>query len=182
MFHLVKGKALHLILFCLLVLYVFNANALYTTFILKNGKPVSGKIQRPTQTKDFQYGFAPTPVEEVRYGGEDLYALRGYALHNTLPSTKYLIKIVLRSDNAELVFTGDPPAVPNLLLSRPDYNKSMDEAEFRMLFSKNVLKVGKYQIGILLTDKQGRALSYQWTASSIERTPNTIRFLPGNQP
>jgi hypothetical protein len=177
MIHLIKGKVLHLIIFGLLVIYVLSANTIYTTFFLKHGKPIPGKIELPPQTQSIQFAFLP--IEEIRYDGQDYFSLHGYALHDTLKPGDYLIKIVLHSTTEDLVFPVDGTAVFYLLHKRPDYNESMNLAEFKMIFSKNVLKVDNYQIGILVEEKQGSRRYYQLTGNYIERTPNNLRFLTG---
>jgi hypothetical protein len=55
----------------------------------------------------------------------------------------------------------------------------MDHAEFSLLISKNAVKPGTYQIGILLEKMDRSSRSFVNTSSTIQKTPNIIRYIPG---
>lgn len=172
----IKSRAIHLIAFSLLVAYLFSANAIYTTFFVKNGKPVLGGVVLPPETESLSCQFRPP--EQVYYEGQYLYELRGYALHESLPPDAYNIMLVLRSASEDLLFEADSAVTRDLLTMCPGQSRGITCTEFRVLFSKNVLRIGEYQMGILLQDSTGTPIAYQMTRDCVERTASAVRFVP----
>lgn len=175
MIHKSKKLWLHLFVWLMLFLYLLSANTIYTSVFLKNGKPVARQMPLPQETQEISYDFSPG--EQVRYDGQDLYHIHGYALHSAIAPKDYHIKIVLQSPVENIVFDTDVSPFQTLLKTRPDFVKdSMYLAEYDTYFSKNVLKPGNYEVGILIEDPAGRLLAYQPAGVFVERTPNQIRF------
>lgn len=175
----IKGAGKHFIIGGLLIIYLLSANSLFVAFFLRNGKPVQEKTALPPETD--QIYFHIDSLSPVRYDGEDLYELRGYAFTKTAAEpADFTIKIVLHSPTQDLVFNREPVARPDVTQAlQSTYKKNLDKSGFRMFISKDVLKIENYQIGILLEGKQGSSRYYIKTGQYIERTPNTLRFIVG---
>lgn len=173
-----KKKSPHLILFFLLIVYVISANFLYITFFLRNGKPIDTNPSLPAETNNIEYKLV-NAIKPVLYDGQTLYLIRGYALHNTLASESYSIKIVFHSTSENLIFETYRVSEPSFIRGRPDFTWDMRSAEFQMRFAKEVFRPDNYRIGIIIEDLEGNVLGLRMTNSYIEFTPNTFRFIYG---
>jgi len=174
-----SGIQKHIIIWGVLLVYLFSANQLYVQYILKNGKPFSTAIDLPAQTNGVTYRLSDF-VQPLRYEGQDLVELKGYAFNAANPTAENKITIILSSADQKLAFQTRPDPFPNMIESYPNYTKGMDHAEFSLLLSKNALKPGTYKIGILLEDSRGASRAYVLTGSSIRKTPNIISYIPGS--
>lgn len=172
---LIKRKYLHFVFLFLLIIYISFSNAVYVNFILRNGKPVEVNSELPTETSNLEYDFGS--VDPIRYGGQNFYLLTGYALHDTLPPNEHQIKIVLHSTTQDFIFDADKVAEPIIIKRRHDYNMNMRYAEFKMMFSKEVLPCDNYRIGIIIGNLEGYMQGFIMTNAYIERSPNTVRFI-----
>ena len=172
-----KGKQKHILIWAVLLIYLFSANQLYIHFFLKNGKPLSTRVTLPAPSKDLVYKLADMQVVQV--DGEDLNEIKGYAFFPDEPELDTNISIVLSSPTQQYVFPTNSVAYPNMIESYPNYTPGMSGDEFSMLISKNVIKPGRYKIGILVEEQDGNRRSYVLTGSIIQKTPNTIQYMAG---
>lgn len=172
-----KRRFIHLIILVLLIGYLIAVDPVYVAFFLRHGKPIAINPSLPRETNNFDVNFGD--LQPIRYDGQDLFELTGYGLHHSLPHEEHHIKIILHSTSRDILFDTDRPAVSRVIVNRPDFVKTMRFAEFRMMFSKEVLPVDNYRIGIIIEDLKGNVLGYKLTNSYIERQPNKIRFIYG---
>lgn len=163
----------------MLLVYLLTAGRLYVQFILKDGKPVSSNVQVPAEVSTDGLVYKLGDFIPVRVNGQDLYQLKGYAFLSAQPETKNKISVVLVSPTQKLAFQTSTVQYPNMIESYPNYKPGMASAEFSMLLSKSVLKPGTYQVGILVEDAAGQNKSFVLTPAKIQKTPNNLRYLPG---
>ncbi len=168
----------HLIVWAVLLLYVVSANQLYVIFFLKDGKPVSKNDPLPLQDQNRQIIYQLSDfMQPVSRNGQSLYQLDGFAFFKDSPFELTQIQIVLVSSTLKLTFPTHPVQFPDMIRSMAGYQPGMDKAQFNLLFSKNTLKPGTYQICILLTGDKGEQ-AYVMTVGNIVKTPNTITYNP----
>jgi hypothetical protein len=165
----------HLILWAVLLIYVASANQLYVTFILKDGKPVSKNDALPSEARRIVYGLSDV-LQPVRRNGQSLYELNGYAFFQDNPLEKTRIKIVLYSPTLKLTFPTQAAQYPDMIRSMKGFQPGMEQAQFSLLFSKNTLAPGSYQVCILLDGDAGRDQAYVMTVGTLLKTPNTLTY------
>ena len=177
MWNWIKRKNKHFIFIGILLPYLLLAHPLYNKFFIKNGKPESAIFQLPETTPGIVYNLVE--LRPVVYEGESLYELKGFAFLATYPTQVNRITIILTTASQNLAFSTSAVPFPDMIESYPGYRPGMEQAEFSMALSNQVLKPGVYRIGVLLEDMEGFDRSYVLTGSSIKKTPNTISFIPG---
>lgn len=171
------GKQKHLFFLGILLIYLFAANPVYVHFFMKNGKPSGQNIALPAATKDVV--FALNDLQPVRYEGQNLYELRGFAFQKARPEQVNKITVVLSNGSRNVVFATQPVQYPNMIQSYQGYTPAMDSAEFSMLVSNDGLAPGAYKIGILLEQvKGGGERVFVQTSATIKKTPNSIQYIP----
>lgn len=173
------SKKIHGLIWAALLVYLLSANQLYVHLFLKDGKPVETNIRLPTSSAQIVYKL-DTLLQSVRYNGEDLYELKGFAFNQSNPFENDELSIVLISKSGNLVFSTQPAQHANMIQSFSGYKTGMDHAEFSWLISKNAIKPGIYQIGILLENLDQSSRSFVATGGVIQKTPNIIRYIPGH--
>lgn len=172
----IKGSQKHFVFWSVFLLYAFSAVPLYNHFLLKNGKP-AGNEQAFSPSGDVTFKLGD--LRPVVLDGQDFYELKGFAFNKKQPTAPNSISIILNGQGQNLIFHTNAAPYPDMIASSKGYTKAMDHAEFRWLLAKNVLKPGKYQIGILLEAKDGSKRSYVPTGAVLNRTPNTLKYTPG---
>ncbi len=170
----------HIVVWGVLAIYLLSANQLYVQFILKNGKPFATNINLPPVASSGIVYRLSDFIQPLRYEGQDLLELKGYAFTSANPTALNKITVILSSGGESMAFPtlGDPN--PNMIESYQGFTKGMEHAEFNLLLSKNVLKPGTYKIGILLEEVGSSQRWYVQTGSSIRKTPNLVSYTPGN--
>jgi hypothetical protein len=171
------GKQKHIFIWGMLVIYLLFANQQYIQFFLKDGKPIDTNVNLPSPSQNIAFKLTDV-MQPIQYNGQTLYEIKGYAFLAAFPEQINNIMIVLNSDTRNIIFPTRYVPIPDMIKSLSFYTSSMDQAEFSFLLSKNVLATGKYQIGIMLQPVGGISPSYVLTRSSIEKTPNTLKYLP----
>ena len=165
----------HLFVWAVLLIYLASANQLYVNLVLKEGKPVSKNDPLPSELRPIVYQLSDT-LQPVRRNGENLYELSGYAFFQDNPLEQTQIKIMLYSATLKLTFPTQAAPYPDMIQSFSGYQPGMDHAQFDLLFSKNTLKPGSYQVCILLDGNGGEDQVYVMTVGTILKTPNTITY------
>jgi hypothetical protein len=178
--NLVKGKAGHLIFWLLLIVYFFSSNSIYNSFFLKNGKPVEVNPKLPPESSSIL--FKIDYFRPIRYQGENLYEMRGYALNSATTDTgDYKINIVLHSPDKELMFATIPEKRMDIDPILKKFKKSYKLCGFKLLLSKHVLDIENYQVYIVLEDAQTGSPTYIKTGKFIERQMSSIRYIGGDE-
>lgn len=158
-----------------LLIYLIAANPVYVHFFMKNGKPAGQNVALPPSAQDVVYAL--NALQPVRYEGQNLYELRGFAFNKAAPEQQNKITVVLNDQSRNFAFSTLPVQYPNMIESYPGYTPAMDAAEFSMLVSNDGLQPGTYQIGILLEQPGGGKQSFVRTGSVIQKTHNTIEYI-----
>ena len=170
-----KNK-IHFFVLVLLAVYLLSANIIYTTFFLKNGKPLKNSPSLPSQTTEMVCKI--TSFDNILYDGQDLYEMRGYVFSPGSPDSAQFNKtLLLHSTSEDLFFPADLVYWRNLTLNFPQYLMNVDNAGFRVLISKDLLKLDNYQVGFLLKSKDGATRVFQRFDTYIERAPNRLRLI-----
>jgi len=85
----------------------------------------------PSETQNIVFHLSDA-LQPVRYDGEDLYELIGFAFFQANPEAETKITIALTSSTQSLGFPTRSVAFPNMIESYPGYKKIMDQAEFSL--------------------------------------------------
>lgn len=170
-----KNK-IHFLIWALFGVYLLSASQIYTSFFLKNGKPLQGVELPAEETGEVRHYV--DELEPVYYEGEEVYMLKGWVFAPEIAdSPDYKKKLVLHSVNRDLIF--DATNVPRMDLNpaMPKYKMKLDNAGFHVIIAKEVLPRDNYKIGFILEDDQGRVKVYRMVNQFIEREPNRLRFI-----
>ncbi len=175
-----NNSYLHIIILALLAVYTLSANSLYVSLFRKYGKPYAEgpALQVPGSTSGVTYLL--TDLQPSQMGGENLYAIRGYAFETARPLQKYKISVVLSDGRRNLYFNTYPVDHADMILSYSGYKPGMDGVEFNFAITQEALKPGTYHIGLLLEQVGGPNRFFISTSSSLHRTPNTLQYQPGS--
>jgi hypothetical protein len=169
---------MHFVIWTAMLLYVVAARPLYTHYLLKDGKPVSFDKELPQQmTKRITYAI--DRVDPIVVHGQNLYEIWGWSfLKGETNQSVYERLIVLQSDSQTYFFTTTNKARPDVQTAYADLQLDLNNSGFSAHISKDVLKRGTYQIGILLKNRDNGTVYYLVTHKSITRTANRLQLLP----
>lgn len=173
-----RSRTKHIIYWGILLIYLLSANTVYTRFFIRDGKPIATPVGLPADTGGITYNLVE--LRPVLYNGQALYELKGFAFLTANPTQINKITIILTSGAETRAFSTNSVPFPDMIQAYAGYTAGMDEAEFSMLLSKDVLIPGVYQIGILLENTEGPERTYVLTGNSIKQTPNTVSYVSGS--
>lgn len=159
-----------------LAAYWLLADQLYIALFVKNGTAVrepAGTFETAGSVK-----FAVDQLIGLRFEGQEIYELRGWAFSPEITNLDDMeMKLVLRSDQEDLIFPRLIWPRKSLTGAMPEYAMDLEQAGYRVLIAKQTLRVAKYEIGILLMNKNTGEQHFKLTGFVIERTPNHVRLL-----
>ncbi|MBE0696394.1 MAG: hypothetical protein IH586_05675 [Anaerolineaceae bacterium] len=174
-----KKNRVHLLIWAILFVYLLTSNQIYTTFFLKNGKPLKGFASLPAEKSEVR--FSIDRLEPIIYEGEELYKIHGWVfVPQDENSPNYRKKIVFHSVSEDLVFQAEVYPRPDLNKVLTEYKMTLDNSGFTALISKNALKLENFRIGFILENEQGDVMAYRLVNVQIERQRNGLRLIHGD--
>jgi len=167
----------HVLLWIVMIAYFLFAPDLYAWAFIKNGKQL--KNTGISFVESDRIKFVIDGLESYKKDGEDLYSLYGWALitpENSESEEKFVREIVLISDKRKYYFPVNSgyrnPYLPSVY---SDMGIDLDTLGFNALIAEDVVKPGKYRIGIVFRSiSTGSAFYWDKPVQYIVRTPNTI--------
>lgn len=173
-----KNKA-HLLVLAVCAVYLLSASQIYAAFFLKGGKPQERLASLPAEKGEVK--FSVEAVDAIYYDGEDLYELDGWVFDPAIAdSPQFKKKVVLHSVSENLVYPAEIVKRNDLAKGLPMYiNMDLTQAGFRILVAKDALKIGNYRIGFILEDEQGNVRAFRMVNAYLEREPNRLRLIHG---
>jgi hypothetical protein len=174
----IKKNKVHLIVWLIMIVYLLSASQIYSTFFLKNGKPLDRMQQLPAENAEVVFHI--DKFETITFDGQEVYEIAGWVFAPTdSNSAQYRKKIILHSVNENLIFPTDIILRKDLNPALSQYSMDLHNAGFDSLISKDALRPGNYRIGFILEDEQGKVKVFKMLNSYIERLPNGLRLIIG---
>ena len=165
---LLKKYWIHLLLWIAMLAYFLYAPDLVNAFLTKNGKPLQTDSPIPFDSKRISYGLMS--LEPYTKDGENLYNLAGWSLmfpEEGQPAGSFEREVVLRSDEEKYVFP-----ITHVF---PVANE--DAPGFNVLIGEDVLKPGKYRVGLIFRDRStGEEFFWDRPVYHIIKTPNKMQL------
>jgi hypothetical protein len=157
--------------------YFFFAPELFAFVFTKNGKPLKNDNSIPAESE--RISFLVDGIESYVKDGEDLYSLYGWALitpENNESEEKFVREIVLISDERKYFFpVNSVYRNPGLPSEYVNMEIGLGTLGFNALIAEDVIKPGKYRIGIVFRNTSTDGAFYSdKPARYIVRTPNTF--------
>jgi hypothetical protein len=163
----------HFIIWCVLLVYLLSANNLYITYILKHGKPAATVDSLPPEFSEVLYSI--DIFSFLQYDGQEAYFIKGWAFFDTDKPNPDKIHVVFKGDNDTYLFDATPYSRKDVRSHFSNYDLNEKRIGFTTYISKNPIKIGTYQLGLILEDESGPR--YRKTRYFIKRTPNTMRLM-----
>lgn len=170
-----KNKV-HFLVLGVFVVYCFTASKLYATFFLKHGKPIQGKVSLPSENVEIIANI--DNWSKTIYNGEEVYEVMGWVFAPGVPdSGNYQKKLVMHSAREDIFFQTEVRKRANLSEKFPQYNMELENAGFRVLISKDSLRVDNYKLGFILENVASGRRILSMVDIYIEREPNNLRLI-----
>lgn len=180
--HLIHTNKVHFLILGILIIYLCVAYPLYNRYFLKVGKPVDPASMDWTDV-DMKVDF--NALDEIRYEGENVYYVWGWAFPNDYdyPLEQYKKQLILVDQKSHKQFFDMQTTVRSgVTKAFPDLNRNLDHSVFSTYLSNYQIKTGIYQIGILYMRQDGMAYTAM-TKEYLVCTPNRMSITnspPGN--
>jgi hypothetical protein len=170
-----QKKWMHILIWLMMIFYFFTGSSLYTHFILANGKPVEFAQGLPLTTDQIKYGV--DSLNSIKVNGQDLYKLSGWSFYlNDPDQDKYTRYVVIQSNSKTYFFTTQSQDRVDVQRAFNNLNLNLRNSGYSTIISKDVIRPGRYQIGILFEDNSQNAVYYIITNKILVRTPNYLRL------
>jgi hypothetical protein len=175
MLNTLKKVWFHILVWALMLAYMIVAPDLYVRFVLNNGKPIQFSEELPAVTD--QISFSVDILDPIVLDRQDLYDLWGWAFLQGEPEqSQYERFIVLQSDTNIYFFPTQSSERPDVQEAFPDLTINVLNSGFSTFISKDVVRLGSYQIGIVFRHQSSNAIYYVVTNKMIVRTANQLQL------
>ena len=172
----ITRPAFHVFIWSALAVYLALVDPVYTRLFLRVGKPVSVEVlDRPDSAMDYSFD----QLEELKYAGEDVYSLTGWAVPRAsdVPLEAFEKQVVLIDERAKgYVFAAQTTRRDDVAASYPE-EREADRAGFSAFISNLTLPLGAYRIGILYSDGRHSPV-FHATEMYVVRSPNNLTLVP----
>jgi hypothetical protein len=160
-----------------MLIYVLVAPPLYTRYVLKAGKAVSFAEDLPRRiTKRISY--AVDRLDPVIFHSQNLYELWGWSfIKGETDQSAYERFIVLQSGSQTYLFSIENKVRPDVQSTYTNLHLDLTNSGFSAYISKDVIKPGIYQIGILFKNRASGQIYYIVTHARTIRTANKLQLL-----
>ena len=166
---LFKKYWIHLVLWMAILAYFLYAPDVVNAFLTKNGKPLSNDRPLPSDSKRISFGLMS--LDPYTKDGEILYNLAGWSLifpEEGQPVGSFEREVVLRSEDGEKYIFPITHVFPVA---------NEDDPGFNVLIGEDVLKPGKYRVGLIFRDQStGEEFFWDRPVYHLIKTPNTLRL------
>jgi hypothetical protein len=176
---LFKKSLLHILAWGIMFIYFLVAPDLFTLIFLQNGKPLQTDQVLPSESD--QIKFVIDGMDPYMEGGEKLYKMYGWALmapEAGMSMDGFTREITLISEERTYFFSTETEyRNPDLETRLIDAGVDLDRLGFSLLIAEDVIKPGKYRIGIIFrNDSTGSAFYWDKPVHYLVKTPNTLRL------
>jgi hypothetical protein len=172
----IKKNWFHIVAWTVILVYFAVAPDLYVLFFLKNGKPLQIDGNLPTETD--QIKFRIDNLEEVKYEGQNIYRLYGWAfstMYKEVPPDMYEREIVLTSNSNTYFFPIENLKRPGVQDVYKYLQMDLVDSGFLTLISKDVILPGEYRVGIVFKNLLNNSAYYaDKPKRTVIRTPNNL--------
>lgn len=146
-----KKKLIHLFIIISFFAYLFFADAIFARFVV-NEESLMKRLDLPEVSDQVKLYVDKVEVKKVEW--KELIMIQGWGHiigHNT--SEMHKRYIVLKSPRHQYIFETNFMLRPDVTEAFKESKLNLDYSGFNALISKDVLKDGKYNIGLLIEDK-----------------------------
>jgi hypothetical protein len=169
---------LHLLAWGAMLIYFLFAPDLFALAFMKNGKPLQQNSILPGESE--QITFVVDGIEPYTKEGEKLYRIYGWALitpGGNVPEGPFERQVSLVSEDRKYFFSAEPEYRNPDVSSVTHADVDLDNLGFSFLIAEDVIKPGKYRIGVIFRDAfTGEAFYGDKPVNYLVKTPNTLRL------
>jgi hypothetical protein len=170
---------LHILLWVFMILYFVFAPEIFTLAFNQNGKPVQVNASIPAESDRIH--FVIEDLAPYVKDGENLYELIGWSFivpDEGISPEVFIREIVLVSDERNYFFSvrsgRRKPDIPSRF---NNIDIDLDSLGLSMLVADDMIKPGKYRIGIVFRNtSDGSAFYWDKPIYYLVKTPNTVRL------
>ena len=165
----------HIVVWTLMFLFFISAPRLHSKLFLDQGKPIQFDSDLPKSTPEGQ--FALMGLDSMRFDGEDVYQLWGWAFLTRDPTVNqidYERTLVLKSDSHVYFFPITTTPTRNVQETFNTLDLDLTNTWFYTLIAKDFISLGRYRVGIIFEHHTEGTSFYLKTNGVIIRTPNHL--------
>lgn len=169
----------HILAWGTMFIYFLVAPDLFTLIFIQNGKPLQTAQVLPPESD--QIKFVIDGMDPYMEDSEKLYKMYGWALMAPevgMSTDGFTREITLISEERTYFFsTKTEYRNPDLETTFTDAEAELSRLGFSLLIAEEVIKPGKYRIGIIFrNDSTGAAFYWDKPVHYLIKTPNTLRL------
>lgn len=174
-----KKYGLHVTLWAVMFLYFIFSPQLIVRLFNKHGKPIHVNGSIPAESDQIQ--FVVEDLLSYLKDGETLYQLYGWGFivpESDTASDRIVRELALVGEERNYLFAVRPEyRIPDLPGKFADLTLDFDTLGFSVLIAEDVLKPGKYRIGMVFRNVSGASAVYRdKPVYYLVKTPNTLRL------
>ena len=165
----------HILLWGLMIAFLFIAPQVKDRLTITHGKPVA--IEGVNLDTPANILSSVDNLEQVKIGDQFLYRMNGWSyINNGKKQTRYTIYLVLRTDEAQYLFTTVPVESVRLRDSYPDVESDLSISGFTADIARDTLRNGTYEIGFLYVDKRDGSMWFGGTDRQLVKTLTRLKL------
>ena len=167
----------HLLIWFLVVSFFLFGQSLVSGLVNREGKPVLRNIYLPAESLQVRYHI--DKFRQIDDNGH-VFSVQGWAFTSESPerpSNGYSTQVVLVKGRQNMVMATTAEERGDVVRFFEDLNLNIVDPGFTAVINRDLLPIGNYAVGILLTDTQDGSMEFVLTEHFIERTPNTISLI-----
>jgi hypothetical protein len=178
----VKQNWIIFLLLPISILFFLFGPKLIASLFIDEGKPIKENIEIPNVIDDGQYRYS---VDSIDIFNEDfdIYELYGWAFstsNSEMSTNQYRTEIVLYNETGNFVFSITPVERKGVIETFSNLNINLQKPGYSVLINKNLIDLGDYCIGILLTNEKENLVQFIESNRILSNTPNTLSMVEVN--
>jgi hypothetical protein len=170
---ILQKNRFHILIWVVMIIYLFIAPDLFTRFILTNGKAIEFSQELPATTD--QIKLQVDNLDSIKSDGQELFQLWGWSFLLSDPNQAIYDRfIVLQSDTRIYFFPTQTVERQGVQETFKDLNMDLLFSGYSTIICKDVIKPGRYQIGIVFKNQFDNSTYYIRSNKLLVRTANQL--------
>lgn len=166
----------HILIWGVMIAYFLTAPNIYSQYAMKHGRPVQIDFELPQPTDQIQAAvdkIFPLVIDDYH-----LFRFWGWAFTQEEPDpTLYDRYFVLASNTNTYIYPMEITGRPDVQEYLADLNLDLVDTGFNAMISKDGIRIGRYQAGVLFRNiATGEVIYSIIPGRIIIRTPNELKF------
>ena len=164
------------------ILFFLFGPKLIASLFISEGKPIDKNIEIPDVDDEGQYRYSIDSLD-IFNKDFDIYELYGWAFSTRNPeisTNQDKTEIVLYNEARNFVFSTIPVERKGVIETFSNLNLNIQKPGYSVLINKNLIDLGDYCIGILLTNEQKNSVQFIESNRILSNTPNTLSMVEVN--